>query len=204
MSARRRWFLPHVPDVIGLLGAQMADTLAGMDAFVAWAGGDAAAAATVRDAEHRADRSRRALLGELRSAFTLPLDAEDLYSLSERLDDIINAAKNLVQEAEVMALAPGAAEAAMAPLVAAGVRHLDTAFRALGSDPDAAAAAADAAIAESRDLERAYRKAMSTLLEETELKVVMGRRELYRRMARLGDAVAQVAERVWYAVVKET
>jgi hypothetical protein len=35
------------------------------------------------------------------------------------------------------------------------------------------------------------------------LREVMGRRELYRRLSRVGDGIIDVAERVWYAVVKE-
>jgi hypothetical protein len=52
-------------------------------------------------------------------------------------------------------------------------------------------------------VEREYRRAMSALLTVNDLAEVMGRRELYRRMSRLGDLVHAVAERVWYAVVKE-
>ena len=40
----RRWFLPDTPDVLGLLRGQIAVTIEGVDAFVAWAGGDDAAA----------------------------------------------------------------------------------------------------------------------------------------------------------------
>ena len=52
--SRGRWFLPETPDVLGLLRAQLAVTIEGVDAFAAWAGGDPAAADVVRDAEHRA------------------------------------------------------------------------------------------------------------------------------------------------------
>ena len=31
----------------------------------------------------------------------------------------------------------------------------------------------------------------------------MARRELYRRISRVSDSVVEVAERVWYATVKE-
>jgi hypothetical protein len=31
----------------------------------------------------------------------------------------------------------------------------------------------------------------------------MGRREVYRRLSRIGDLVQAVCERIWYAVVKE-
>ncbi len=35
-----------------------------------------------------------------------------------------------------------------------------------------------------------------------DLAEVMAKRELYRRMARVGDAVVEVADRVWYAAMK--
>ncbi len=54
-----------------------------------------------------------------------------------------------------------------------------------------------------RQMERTYRLGMSSLLEVADLREVMGRRELYRRFARIGDDVVEVAERVWYAAVKE-
>ena len=54
-----------------------------------------------------------------------------------------------------------------------------------------------------RRLEKTYRRAMSSLLEQSDLREVTGRRELYRRFSRLGAGVAETAERVWYAVVKE-
>ena len=41
---RKRWLLPETPDVLGMLRAQVAVTIDGVDAFAAWAGGDAAAA----------------------------------------------------------------------------------------------------------------------------------------------------------------
>ena len=58
----RRWFLPETPDVLGLLRRQVAVTIEGVDAFAAWAAGDATAAEAVRDAEHRGDAAKRELL----------------------------------------------------------------------------------------------------------------------------------------------
>jgi hypothetical protein len=52
-------------------------------------------------------------------------------------------------------------------------------------------------------VEHVYRSAMSTLLAERDVGIVVGRREAYRRMSRIGDLVHRVAERVWYSVVKE-
>lgn len=197
------WFLPTTPDVIGRLRAQAEVTRRGMVAFVAWSDGDAGAAQALRDAEHAADDDRRHLQAELRSAFSLPLDAEDLYELSERLDAVLNGAKDAVREAEVMAMAPDAPLAEMARCIAGGVDHLSAAFTGLPHDSRVATTEADAAIKTARQLERSYRAAMSSLLDTSDVRELLGRRELYRRYSRLGDAVVRVAERVWYTVVKE-
>jgi hypothetical protein len=55
----KRWFLPETPDVLAMLRRQMAITIDGVDAFTRWAGGDAAAAQGVRDAEHQGDVAKR-------------------------------------------------------------------------------------------------------------------------------------------------
>jgi uncharacterized protein Yka (UPF0111/DUF47 family) len=139
----------------------------------------------------------------LRESFTTPVEPEDLFELSEGLDAIMNQAKDLVREAEVLAMVPDQVMAQMSHLVLAGVRELVSAFTDLAKGPDAATAAADRAIQQHRRIERVYRRAMSALLQSDQLREVGGRRELYRRYARIGDAIEHVANRIWYAVVKQ-
>jgi len=198
----KRWFLPDNPDLLGMLRRQAAVTVEAMDALVAWSGGDVAASVTVRDCEHRADDIKRELWQTVRDAFSPPLDAEDIYTLSAELDEVLNAAKDLVREMEVMDMQPDAPTHEMAMLLADAVGHLADAFGTLGTDGDATQFA-DAAIKSQRRLEHAYRPAMSALMEVDDLREVMSRREMYRRLSRIGDLVHIVAERVWYAVVKE-
>jgi uncharacterized protein len=199
-----RWFLPRSEDVLGLLGGQAATTIEGLDALVAWTGGDAAAAERVRAAEKSADRSKRELRRALTEAFSTPLEPEDLFVLSQGLDDVLNRVKNTVREAEVMGAEPDAAMAEMAAEIAAGVRNLAASFEALGrhGGGDAATQAADRAVKNQRAVERVYRSAMSALGEVGDLAEVTAKRELYRRLVRASDHLADVAERVWYAVLK--
>jgi uncharacterized protein Yka (UPF0111/DUF47 family) len=199
----KRWFLPEQPDLMGLLAEQGRVTLEGMDAFVAWAAGAEGKGDDVRDAEHRADDARRAVQRALRIAFTTPLSAEDLYELSERLDAVLNGAKNLVGEAELLALGPDPAIADMAVHISEGTHELVAAFAAIAGDGDTAIERADAAIKAARRLEHRYREAMSALLTVTDARVLFERRELYRRCARIGNDVVRTAERVWYSLVKE-
>jgi uncharacterized protein len=205
---RRSWFLPENPDVLDMLCRQAAVTGEGMAALVDWANAVPDAAHRVRDLEHRADDTKRELRLALTKAFITPIDAEDLYAMSERLDAVLNGAKDAVRESEVMGVPPDEAVAAMATLLADGTWHLAAAFERLGPDrrgkgDTGATEAADAAVKSQRQLERVYREAASALLTVDDLREVMGKRELYRRFSRVSETLVEAADRVWYATVKE-
>lgn len=199
-----RWFLPETPDVLGSLRAQLAITIEGVDAFALWARGEADAIALLDDAGHRSHAAGRALLEQLRTAFVTPLEPEDLFALSRGIARVLDYARDVVGEAEVMASRPDAGVAEMAAHLGVAVRHLDAALVALGEHGDAATVEADAAIAAVARLDHAYAHGMAELLEVQERSDRIGRREIYRRCQRIGDVVTDVAERVTYAVVKQS
>lgn len=199
-----RWFLPATPDVLGLLRAQVAVTIEGMDAFAAWSAGDDAAAQTVRDGERRAEAAKRELLTALRAAFVTPLEPEDVFSLSRGIDWILNHARDLVGESEAMATPPDPALARMAALLADSVRAIDRAISHLGKDANKATENADLAIEAERELERTYYHGMADLLKVEDRSARIARRELYRRCTQIGENVVDVAERIVYAVVKQS
>jgi len=202
---RRRWFLPETPDVLGMLRDQTAITVEGIEALAAWASGDAGQAELVRDCEHRADDRKRALRQALTTAFTTPLEPEDMFELSRGIDTVLNMAKDLVREAEVMGAGPDAAMASMCLELAAGMRSVAEAVTALAESgrSNSATEAADAAVRSQRQLEKIYRAAASGLLQAADLRELTARRELYRRLSRTSDQLVDVAERVWYSVLKQ-
>jgi uncharacterized protein Yka (UPF0111/DUF47 family) len=200
----RHWFLPADSNVLGLLHEQATVTVEGMEAFAAWAAGDTGAADRVRACEHRADDAKREVLRALRTAFVTPFEPEDVFALSRAVDWILNHAKDAVGESEVMACPPDAVVSDMAGELVTAVRQLEAAILALGAGDGDPAAAAEAAIKAERRLEKSYRRGMAALLELEDLREVTARRELYRRCSRIGENVDEVAERVIYAVVKES
>lgn len=200
-----RWFLPDSPDVIGLLRRQLEATIEGAELLRAWAGGDSTTIEPIRAAEHRGDVAKREVLEALRAAFVLPLEPEDVFTLSRGIDRILNYARDLVNESEVMDVGPNAGMEEMAGHLVEAVREIDRAVAALGKDGSRSPTeAADAALATERRLARAYYRGMAGLLEEEDMRLRIGRRELYRRFMHVGDEVVDVAERVIYAVVKQT
>jgi uncharacterized protein Yka (UPF0111/DUF47 family) len=196
-----RWFLPENVDLLAMLRAQAAITVEGMDALVAWTDGDQIAANDVRHCEHRADTAKRELWRALRDAFSPPMDAEDLFTLSADLDEVLNGAKDLVREVEVTDMTPDGTMHDMAASLAESVRHLADAFAGLGGTGDPTADA-DAAIHSQRHIERVYRAALADDPTGTGSDL-MARRDAYRDLVQIGDRLHRVADRVWYATVKE-
>jgi len=200
----QRWFLPETPDVIAMLGEQVVLTSRGVDALVEWARGDASRATLIRELEHEADAHKRELEKALTTAFTTPLEPEDLYALSRGIDWILNQSKDLIRESEVMACPPDGALAEMCEALAESVHLLGGAVEQLGAKDGGATEQATAALRAERRVEKIYRDAMGALLDVDDVRELTARRELYRRVARIGDVVVDVAERVWYTVVKES
>jgi uncharacterized protein Yka (UPF0111/DUF47 family) len=196
-------FLPAAPDVLAQLIAQGGITVEGMVAFEAWShGGGADAAAAVRTAQHRAYDARRLLLVDLRSALSTPVDQEDLYVLSERIDRILNEARNAVREGEVLGWSPDAHAATMGSRLAAATRELVTGLELLRKNPDEAGRRADAASDAVHHVERDYRAAMVALLRTDDLRGAFAGQDVYRRFLVVSDAVIAVADRLWYAVLR--
>ena len=200
----RHWFLPETPDVLGLLRRQLAVTTEAMDGFAAWAAGDASAALTVRDAQQRGDEARRELFGALRIAFVTPMEPEDVFALSRGVDRILDYAEDLISESEAMACPPDARIVEMAMLLCEALKHIDEAIAYLAPDHGEATEAADAAIRAARQLDHAHYRGMAALLEVEDRTERIARRELYRRCSRIGESVVDVAERVIYAVMKQS
>ena len=98
----------------------MAVTIEALEGLKAWAEGDAAAAEIVREAEPRGDAAKRDLLNALREAFILQMEPEDLFTLSRGIDWILDHARDLIEEAQAMAVSPDAGLAAMTALLLGG------------------------------------------------------------------------------------
>ncbi len=201
---RRRWFLPETPDIVGHLRREAAAMIVGMDAFAAWADGEAEGVARLREARGEADAAKREVVEALRAAFVTPLEPEDAFTLSRGIDRIVGHALDLVGEAEVMARPPDPGVAQMAKVLAQAARHIDEAIAQLGSDSEAATKAADAALEAERLVAHLYYQGMALLLEVEDMRERISRRELYRRCARIGEGVVDVAERIQYAIVKQS
>ncbi|MHB1615282.1 MAG: DUF47 domain-containing protein, partial [Actinomycetes bacterium] len=189
-------------DVLSLLAAQGEVSKEGLAHLARWsATGATQESDEVRRCEHEADAARRVLLEALQAALSTPVDQEDLYVLSERLDRVVNAAKNTVREAEVLGWQPDQHAMAMGAALAEGTDALVAGLGMLRHDLTGAGRQADAATSAVRHVEHRYREAMTGLLT-VDVRSALAAQDLYRRYVQMGEHVVAVSDRLWYAVLR--
>ena len=95
----------------------------------------------------------------------------------------------------------------MAVLLAEGVSHLATAFNALERDSGTPPRGhrgrrrrGEIAARSGADLSPGRRRSAGV----TDIRVVVARREFYRRISAISDDIVSVADRIWYSRVKES
>jgi uncharacterized protein Yka (UPF0111/DUF47 family) len=206
--------VPRMPDFFGLLNDQCGLAVQTMDVFVAFmSNADPALAQQVRDLEHRGDAIKQRNMHMLSTAFSTPIDREDLYRAISTIDHVINYAKTTVREMEVLNVQPDQFTLEMAGYLRDGAESLRRGYALLATDPTAAEVEAQAARKAERHTEKAYRRALAQLfdVEQTiahperlgspsgpqalaQVMDVLRRREIYRHLSNAADRVARAGE----------
>ncbi len=203
MNDRLRWFLPNHPDVLGLLRTQADVTSRGIAAFALWSTtGDHADAQAVRAAEHEGDDVRHALLQALSTALTTPIEQEDAYALSERIDEVLDRAKDTVRVAEAFGWRPDEHTAAMGTSVAEATVHLRDAVACLGAKGAHPGEHAELVIRAARAVEHGLVGAFAALPRDGASWHLTAALEVYRGYSEIEHALLRVADRTWYAVLR--
>jgi hypothetical protein len=186
-----------------MLRSQAAVVARALDAFERWAGGDGDAGDDVASAAADGRAAHRALVDALIEVLSTPVDREDLYLLSERLQDVAVSAREVVREAVALGFEPDAHTLALARLVHTGVTGLVGAVDAIHRDTDAALGAVETTFRATEELGDAYGDAMASMWDGADARTAAARHAVYRRCADLSQAVDRVAHRVRYGVLKD-
>ncbi len=213
---------PRMPDFYGLMNDQCDVLVEAMEAFVVYMeDGSEANALAVRALEKRGDELKARNIDVLNRAFSTPMDREDIYRAIITLDMGINYAKTTTREMEALDLQPDPFMLEMAVEYKHAAEGLQRGYRKLTTDPADAEADADAARKGERNIEKIYRRALTSLfdIEEvvrkleadeqgsraTDLIAVVDmfkRREIYRHLSNGGDRLARSADRLHDIIVK--
>jgi len=166
--------------------------------------GKAELAAEVRDLEHRGDVELAALIDAIRDTFVTPLDRQDLYSLGEAIDDMIDYLAGAAAEIELFGVAATPAMKAMCGILADAAAAVEAAVGAIASDPKRAHDfAREASTAENR-MEDLYRASLAELFNGDDVRSMLKLREIYRHLSNSADRADAVGKLVGKIVVKTT
>lgn len=191
-------------DFYALLVAQSLTTLKGIEALEEWlTHGASERCQIVRDLEHEADEQKAELQRRLVESFVTPFDREDIYDLSVRLDEVINAAKTTAREVEALNYCPRDDRLAeMARTLVEGSRCLHNAFSQLSTNLTEAAAQAALARKSENRMEKIYRMGMRELFELNDFKTILRTVEVYRTMVNAAQRMDVVAEKLHHVIIK--
>ncbi|WP_193771164.1 DUF47 domain-containing protein [Candidatus Magnetaquicoccus inordinatus] len=202
---------PRVPDFYTLINEQCALVSEAMEALVEYMGGDQSKGALIGDLEKKGTEVKNRSMYVLNKSFATPMDREDIYRAITAIDTVLHYANTTIQEIGFFKLSPDQHMLDMARILSEGTDALKLGFAKLGTNPAMAEDDALAVRKSERNVEKAYRKALSNLfqpeihLEKIKLSKeatvegrVMGavteifkRRELYRHLSNAGDQIAK-------------
>lgn len=198
-------FEPTV-DFYALMNKHADKTLEGMRALVDWLEHEDSAerCQTVRDLETEADTIKFDIAKKLVESFITPMDREDIYDLSQRMDEVINSAKGIAREIEAFETKPSKHPEIieMAAILVDGTQSLVTAIAGLKNQHEEAQKQAILACKSSNKLNKCYRRAVQNLLQLEDVKVIFRVQEVYKAMITGGEKIDLVGERLLHALMK--
>lgn len=186
---------------LDLLTAQLDATVKGVDLAADLAAGriePAAARAGMGEVEHEGDHGRAALVAELATTLTTPIDREDLYRFSRSVDDVLDNLRDLVRETDLFGMPGDPSDLPALDAVREGLVSLRAAIAHLVDDPGRVQEGALAARKAAGQVRREYQTSVAALFRRELTAETLSRRELLRRLdvigLRLNSAAADLSD----------
>ncbi|MCP5366154.1 MAG: DUF47 family protein [Hyphomicrobiales bacterium] len=215
--------LPKAPDFFTLVDEQCdlaVETLAELVDFMETKG-DKKTAKQVRKLDQSGDELKRRNLEILNKAFSTPMDREDIHRAIVDVDHVIDYARTTVKEMKMLHVEADRYTLEMAVYLKDGMEAVRRGFRNLKVDAALSDEGSELARQAERNVEKAYRKALSELFDpanvdtknlpqgaEGDLAVIayltdiMKRREIYRHLSNAADRLARAGTTLHDIVVK--
>src|SRR5450755_612795 len=164
--------------------------------------GDSSISDEVREVEQRGDKVAQAMVGALQDTFVTPIDRQDLYSLSEAIDDMLNYINNAARELKLFAIEATPEMVQMGKILAESATSILAAVSALPRDAQRASDSARAACHAEHRVEDIYRRTIAVLFDNGDLPTALKRREIYRHLSNSADRADAIGRLIGKIVVK--
>jgi len=157
---------------------------------------------SVSNLENEADEIRRVLIDSLNRTFVTPIDREDIFSLSQAIDDVIDYAKSTVEETLLFETEPDVQMREMVGIlheaskdVAEGVKHIQ-------DDSKVCVEHVIRAKKAENKIERLYRRGLVELFQTKDVIKILKSREIYRHLSNAADRIVMAANIIGDILIK--
>lgn len=140
--------------------------------------------------EHEADEYRRFIVDDLNQTFITPIDRKDIYALSRSIDDIMDLAKIIVEEIEVLEVMPNQYMQMISTTLVHATSKLNDSINHLKERPNLSREAAIRSNLLLNNLQHLYFEAIKDLSElDTDISYRFKLREVFHRLLELSKQI---------------
>jgi len=140
--------------------------------------------------EHEADEYRRFIIDDLNQTFITPIDRKDIYALSRSIDDIMDLAKIIVEEIEVLEVMPNQYMQMISTTLVHATSKLNDSINHLKDRPNLSREAAIRSNLLLNNLQHLYFEAIKDLSElDTDISYRFKLREVFHRLLELSKQI---------------
>jgi uncharacterized protein Yka (UPF0111/DUF47 family) len=166
--------------------------------------GDVSLSNQVHEIENRGDTAVRKMIDALQDTFVTPIDRQDLYSLSESLDGMLDYLNNAARELKLFAIESTPEMAEMGRILSEAATEILNAVTSLQNDARRSIESARTAIHSEHRVEDVYRRTIAVLFDDPDLPTALKRREIYRHLSNSADRAEMIGRLILKIVVKTT
>ncbi|BAL81399.1 DUF47 domain-containing protein [Caldisericum exile] len=157
----------------------------------------------IKRIESEGDNIRRDLLNELNKSLITPIDRQDIYTLSNTIDNILDYAYNTIEEMIIYQLYPNFYLKKMIEKISRGVNHISYAVDNMFTDKNLANSNVVSAKVVENEIEETYHEALAELFSNDNFHYIFKMREVYRHISNSADRISEAADLIANILIKE-
>ncbi len=157
----------------------------------------------IKKVEEEGDRARRELINEINRNLITPLERQDLFNLSNVIDNILDYALNAAEEMIVYDVYPNYYLKKMIEKLSRGVTHLNYALDKLSENKQLVNNNIVAAKVIENEIEEMYHEALVDLFSNPDFHYIFKMREVYRHISNSADRISDAADIIGNIIIKK-
>jgi len=157
----------------------------------------------LKKTEESGDKARRDLISAINSSLVTPLERQDLFSLSNVLDDILDYALNTADEMIIYEVYPDFYLTKMVEKLMRGVSYLKGAVEELFRNKQVSNNSIVTAKSVENEIEETYHEALASLFSGQDFKYMFKMREVLRHISNAADRIADAADIMGNIIIKD-